>query len=303
MAGRIPVQGLSPTEDLLFKKWTTSEEHPEVTAGFIADMLDIEVAGVRVADPYDIRKYRASIETGGGEVLRHTEVDVMVTLPDGSRVIVEMQRARLSYALERSLYQYSSRYIANYAAAGRDGRGKNRLYSSLVPVHLIGILEESMYNGDTDARRRFELFDREHGRSLCQGAKGYAADARLISLTFLELAKNAAPGQANVAHWLDFLNGRAVSGEAPDYIRTAASMVAFENLDREEREMISLEERRAADLYAREHYVFHEGRNEGRNEALVATARAMLAEGADMEFVKRVTGLDDDVIEGLRKDY
>jgi predicted transposase/invertase (TIGR01784 family) len=284
-AGRMPI---APTNDLLFYKAMASAEHPEITAGFISDMLGIEVASVEVEQPYDIKRF---VRADGELDLNRTEVDVLVKLGDGSYCVVEMQNLRLDFNLQRSIHYVASRYTANYGIAGKmvlgAGHG-NAKYSSLVPVHGINVLGQSVFICDNDAKRTFCLYDVEHARGLCDGAFGYNPLQQLMTVSFLELGKLEG-AHGNVAHWIDFFKGRDIGKDAPEYLQAAARLVEVINLDEEEYTMISIEERREQDRLARESWVYKEGLTEGRAEGRaegIAEGRAEERAEAEAEIAQ-----------------
>jgi len=59
----------------------------------------------------------------------------------------------------------------------------------------------------------------------------------------------------NQLYWRDYFLDKDLPPEAPDYIRHAASIIEYANMDEEERTMLDLLERAEADRLAREDYV------------------------------------------------
>jgi predicted transposase/invertase (TIGR01784 family) len=274
-----------PTNDLLFKRVISNASHPEVTCGFISDMLGIEVGEVSLMNPYDVSWFRDALND---RQLGYTVVDALVGLNDGSQAVVEMQVSKHGYFLERMLYNTSRRFLDVYGSEhlmlATGGYGK---YSALRPAYGIGILDFTLFADDADPLRSYSLYDLEHHGFYGSGA----ATARLgglLSLTFLELGKPIENVPRGIAHWMSFFSGGTPTGDAPGYILTALELADEQRLSKEEVDMLELidlgeEDRKAQLAFAKE---------EGRDERSREVAKAALLKGSDIGFVADITGLD-----------
>ncbi|MDR1358462.1 MAG: Rpn family recombination-promoting nuclease/putative transposase [Coriobacteriales bacterium] len=287
-----------PTNDLLFKRSLANAKHPDVTAGFIHDLLGLDVSEVHIENPYDIQVFRDSLGKGG---LRPTIVDVRVRLKDRSQVIAEMQVERQSMYLERGLYYPCSRYIEDYGNPGLDTTESK--YGSLNPIYSIHILDFLQFDGDSDPLRNFTLYDTLHkefyGNRVISDTVG-----GLFNLTFLELGKDRQSVPEHVRYWMDFFKGRPLPESAPGYLKTAFELSEEHNLSREEAQMISDEERAEQDRIGQLEYArgegLQEGRREGQRETALSNAQKALSAGLAVELVQQITGLDLNTIHRLK---
>ena len=104
-------------------------------------------------------------------------------------------------------------------------------------------------------------------------------------------------------------------------IKANCKVASYQNLERKEREMIDARERAEQDAISREHFVFHQGREEGeqsgrqkgrqegrqggrqegRQEGRKELISAMLASGKSIEAIAEFTGISTIDIENLLK--
>ncbi|MDR1089216.1 MAG: Rpn family recombination-promoting nuclease/putative transposase [Coriobacteriales bacterium] len=291
-----------PTNDLLFKRSLANASHPDVTAGFIHDLLGLEVSEVHIENPYDIQVFRDSYGKGG---LRPTIVDVRVRLKDRSQVIAEMQVERQSMYLERGLYYPCSRYIEDYGNPGLDTAESK--YDSLNPIYSIHVLDFLQFDGDSDPLRNFSLYDTLHNEFYGDRVISDTVGG-LFNLTFLELGKDRQSVPEHVRHWMDFFKGRPLPESVPDYLKKALELSEEHNLTHEEAQMISDKERAEQDRigqleYARDEGLRKgrwEGRQEGQRESALSNAQRALSAGLAEELVQQITNLDLKTIRKLK---
>ncbi|MDR1089116.1 MAG: Rpn family recombination-promoting nuclease/putative transposase [Coriobacteriales bacterium] len=283
-----------PTNDLLFKRSLANASHPDVTAGFIRDMLGLNVDEVHIENPYDIQVFRDTLGTGS---LRPTIVDVRVRLKDKSQVITEMQVERQTMYLERGLYYPCSRYIEDYGHPDlMPGESK---YRSLHPIYSIHILDFLQFEGDSDPLRNFSLYDTLHqefyGSRIISDTVG-----GLFNLTFLELGKDRQSVPEHVRHWMDFFKGRPLPEDVPDYLKKARELSEELTLTREEAQMISDKERAEQDFIGQLEYARGEGRQEGSQENALSIARRAVSQGFDIKVIAELTDLDLNTVRRLK---
>jgi predicted transposase/invertase (TIGR01784 family) len=300
----------TPTNDLLFKRSLANAKHPDVTAGFINDMLGLDVAEIHIENPYDIQVLRDALGTGS---LKPTIVDVRVRLSDKSQVLTEMQVEKQTVYLERGLYYIATRFITDYDHPElQPGESK---YSSLNAIYGIHVLDFIQFDQDRDALRNFALYDILHqefyGNKVISDSVG-----GMFNLTFLELGKDRDTVAQNVRYWMDFFKGRALPEDVPDYIRTALELSEECNLSEEEAHMISAQEMAEQDRIGQLAYARgegreqgqregrqagqREGRQQGQRETALSVARSLLKTGMDIKSVALHTNLDLDSIRRLK---
>ena len=99
-------------------------------------------------------------------------------------------------------------------------------------------------NKDKDGIRQFEFWDRRHNT-------GFPIE---FIISYFEYKKTVFLTD-NQLYWRDYFLDKDLPPEAPDYIRHAASIIEYANMDEEERTVLDLLERAEADRLAREDYV------------------------------------------------
>ena len=119
-------------------------------------------------------------------------------------------------------------------------------------------------------------------------------DRDYIRIGYFELLKTELRNE-HQRFWQMYFLDRNVPPEAPEYIRRAGKLIEIANLGKEERYMLSLEEKYAAD----QHALFSTARSEGMAEGMVKVARKLKDEGAVMSLIVKVTGLSEQEIEAL----
>ncbi|MCL2322181.1 MAG: hypothetical protein FWC47_08775 [Oscillospiraceae bacterium] len=82
-------------------------------------------------------------------------------------------------------------------------------------------------------------------------------------------------------HWRDYFMDRDISKNAPRYIKNAAEVINYANLEEEEKEMIDLLERFEADRQAREDWV----RDEATREATKKSIKSMMKFNIPLEKI------------------
>ena len=295
-----------PVNDILFKKVFSSPQYSHILIGFINDVLELDVEDVTIENTYNIESFYDNSEN---PEFRFTQVDVLARLQSGSLVTIEMQVHRQSLFKERALYYATELYASNYGKRTLEVRDKNYTksewkYSALRPVYSICIMAEVEFKEDEDPIREFSLYDKKHQRCYA-GVDG----KELIQMVFLELQKYTGGLHTNIRDWFDYFRQGKVAENAPDYIKDACKVASYQNLERKEREMIDARERAEQDAISREHFVFHQGREEGeqsgrqegRQEERKELISAMLANGKSIEAIAEFTGISITDIENLLK--
>jgi len=265
--------------DLAFKKVFASIGNEDIIAGLISDFFGFIPTGVTITNPYNIQTYDSELRKHGGDfnALKETLNDVGVELSNGD-FIVEAQIKKLNVYGKRSLYYSFSRFCNNYDRNGNK-------YDDLRSVYSLNILKESYFTGDDVATRVFRLYD---------DCDKIPIDRDYIRIGYFELLKTELRNE-HQRFWQMYFLDRNVPPEAPEYIRRAGKLIEIANLGKEERYMLSLEEKYAAD----QHALFSTARSEGMAEGMVKVARKLKDEGAVMSLIVKVTGLSEQEIEAL----
>jgi hypothetical protein len=269
---------IPPTNDLMFKKLMASEENKDILSGLITDVLGIIPEDLTIISPYSIELCRALLGAEDVNKLRYTLRDVAASFKAGD-FVSELQIRKTQHFHERLLYYPLKRFCENYGAEGQvttGADGKPNLYSSLRPVFALNILEQSHYSEDDDALRVFELYDPIRN-------KRFGKD--LLKIGCFELNKVNIETE-NQKHWRDFFVSKAISVDAPVYIKKANEVIDFVNLGEEERQVAEALEKAGATLQDELDYSYFSGKAEGMLDVL-----KMLKQGKSIDEIMRDTGL------------
>ena len=117
-------------------------------------------------------------------------------------------------------------------------------------------------NKDKDGIRQFEFWDRRHNA-------GFPIE---FIIAYFEYKKTVFLTD-NQLYWRDYFMDKDLPPEAPDYIRHAASIIEYANMDEEERTVLDLLERAEADRLAREEQVREEAAEEATEKATKETQK------------------------------
>ena len=266
---------INPLNDLLFKKMLASEDQKPVMQGFIKDFFDIDASldDIILVTPYSIKSYKEYLRKNNENdtvklddsaemirIMRETHRDITVVVKTAD-LLVELQIYNDKYFVVRTIYYLCERFCSNYNTPGKmetNKDGKPIRYSSLRPVYAMNIVKKKYFDQDDDALHIFSLYDKEHALSL---SKEY------ILLGYFELHKKKVKN-SNQGHWQRlFLTGETLDN-APCYIKQAKALIKYENLDEDEREMISSLEKAEATYESIMFTIYEEGRDEGRDEGI-----------------------------------
>jgi hypothetical protein len=171
-----------------------------------------------------------------------------------ANLISELQIKKGANFDARSLYYPASTFVGNY------NRSKNK-YGDLRPVYGINVLGFKMFERnifkkrDNRGIRQYEFWDRYDD-------VGFPIT---FIVAFFEYTKTEFFTQ-NQLYWRDYFQDKKLPSEAPEYIRKAASIIEYANMNEEERYVIDALEMAEADMLAQLEYAKDEGIKEGRKE-------------------------------------
>ena len=229
---------ISRTNDLAFKKAFSSNGNTKPIIGLAKDILGIEIKEIIFKQPYTIESYSKNIKEIQTAKYYQTIKDIAADAKinyRGVNVISELQVKEGIKFLERSFFYPTETFAQNY--------DENK-YDSLKPIYAINILGFKMFKQDLDGLRIFEMYDRKHNESFPIN----------FNVAYFEYKKEIFDTDVQ-KYWRDYFLDKEILDNAPDYIKSAAETVEYANLNKEEREMIDMLERIAADQKAREDWV------------------------------------------------
>jgi len=287
-----------PTSDLAFKKILASEDHKTVTQGFIKDFFDVhvEVDDIRIVNPYSIHAYQEAAENGTYQVLRETLRDTTFDLSLAD-MTVEMQLTNQDVFLYRGFLYMGDLFRQGYDKLGHQRAGDR--YGGLRPVWKMDLLRQPFFDDDLPFRL---LLPHDPVRHV-------TLKPEVFRWGLFEMTKPGAPPE--LARWRDFLLSGKAGDDDPEYLHEAASIIDNVNMTREEREMISIQEKAEADYQTDLYYAEKKGRDEGIEQGIeqgmqrgtlgakLDAARAALRRGFGREDIVAITGLDAATVDGL----
>ena len=106
----------------------------------------------------------------------------------------------------------------------------------------------------------------------------------------------------NEKEWFSYFKTGQVSENAPDYVLEACEKASYQNLQEEEKDVISARERAEQDALAREDYVWTQGMEQGRTEgreSLIKVINQIYAKGKSIQEIGELTGLNEADIRSL----
>ena len=224
--------------------------------------------------------------------------DINCRAESGELVSVEM--SLFPKPLERERMEY---HVAKLFT-GQDIRGTHRGYKDLKEAYQITILAKKSFFPDENFFHTFEYFD----PVLMMPLNGRT---RIISLELSKLEKIAAKpaGEMSIperwAVYLEYLTDRSKRSkineiaELEEGIAMASGVLVKVSRDEEERARIMRQEKTELDWISYMAYAKEEGHAEGLEKGLQETAKKALEEGASIDFVSKITGLDPETIRSL----
>ena len=187
---------VSPTLDIMVKKIFSL---PEVTAAFIRDILELDVADAQIVEGN--QPHSMAYEE---DDLFSTAVDVRAKLHDGTEVIIEIQIRKQQYFLNRFHYYLANQLVENVQKLRQQGQ-THKMYEQMEPVYGIAILEKSLLLDEEAAINKYWLTNSRSGKQL----KAYYKNGKhqnLLQVAFLELDKYNKDENLTDAgrQWLEF---------------------------------------------------------------------------------------------------
>ena len=223
--------------------------------------------------------------------------DLYCESDDGTKFIVEMQAARQSFFLDRSLYYQSRAVIA------QGEKGKDWDYS-LQPVYGIFFMDFTM-PGCSGLRTDVALMDMKTG-------KVFNPKLRQIYLEMPRFTKEAHECENDFERWLYLIKNMKMLKRMPFKAQRAVwdkllEVADVSSLNEEEKAQYH----RALKNYRDYHNVMATarkeglkdgeeiGRKEGREEAILQNARNLKQLGVSMTIIAQATGLSEEEIQQL----
>ena len=311
---------MNPKIDLIFKKLFGSEENKDILLSLINAILPDEqqIKELALKNPYNVSDYAEG---------KLSILDIKAEDEKGDLYDIEMQIKGNTFYGRRTLYYWAKIYGSQLddekikADEKIENIRKKKSYSELNKCIVISLMNFEFFE-DNRYHRCFMLKDRETSET--------HADLNYLDLYFVELEKFETKYQGVktvLDRWIAFLNNadRYSRENLPAELAEIASIkkanekLSIMYLDKKERGYYESQQKWYLDEISRIQEALHKGLEEGfekrgreeglekgREEGLEkgreqAAINAML-EGANNEFVAKITGLNLERVEDLRKD-
>jgi len=274
-----------PKNDLAFKKIFGDINHKNILISFLNSVLDFTqghaIVDISLANPYQIPKIPD---------LKETILDIKAKNKNGDSFIIEMQKKDLGDFTKRSLYYTSKAYIEQLP--------KGTDYTVLKKVYFIGILNFSIFENHSYISRHL-IINQETNTQ----------DLKDFEFSFIELpkfTKELEELESPLEKWIYFIKNAGDLTVIPTQYQnlqefqeafTIATQTSWDIKELELYDYISLKE--FDDINALR-TAERKGEVRGREEGKLEIAKNLL-DILDNQTIALKTGLDEEVIEGLRK--
>ena len=272
---------INPKTDFAFKKIFASQGSEPILISFLNALIyegESVISSLEILNPY------LNLAVKGR---KETYLDIKAKLKDGSLVLIEMQMVNVEAFGKRIVYNAAKSYSLQLA------RGKS--YWTLKPVIALTLTNFILFPHTDEIISSFSFREDKLGFP-------YLHDT--IRLVFVELSKfrkELAEIESLVDRWLYFMREAPLLDEIPEPMAAVSQVKqAFEIANRANLSVEELEELEREELFfADQEAAVRLALQEGREEEKLAIARQLL-NLIGTEEIAKVTGLDLEVIEGLR---
>ena len=282
---------VSPTLDIMAKKIFSL---PEVTAAFIRDILELDVADAQIVE--GSQPHSMAYEE---DDLFSTAVDVRAKLHDGTEVIIEIQIRKQQYFLNRFHYYLANQLVENVQKMRQQGQ-THKMYEQMEPVYGIAILEKSLLLDEEAAINKYWLTNSRSGKQL----KAYYKNGKhqnLLQVAFLELDKYNKDENLTDAgrQWLEFFGNLPFTKAPSQAVAHADSLLDSSSWTKEEKTMIDERIRIQENYDMTMETAIDEAREEGLEQGRKQLVCKMVSRGMTPDLISEMTGLSLEEIETL----
>ena len=234
-------------------------------------------------------KYAPQEHTNPNPGKHGIRVDVEATDADGTRFLVEMQREPQDFFYERAVYN-ASHCVIRQLEKGEDDY-------DFPPVYFIGLVDFPLHDDPDRVMYRYSLTEETDGEKMTDS----------LHYIFLELPNcgRALTPEATILdnfcfslHNMQFLEERPAElrQEIFDLLFKMANIATFAPEDKIKYEYAMTTER---DIRNQIKYAEKHGREEGREQQALETARRMLKMGLERTMIAQATNLSEEQIKAL----
>lgn len=266
---------------------------PHIAKHFCESVLNIEIEVDTVIPGPSYIKFQKEQEDSLGNNLAKTEVDVFAKLSDGTRVIIEIQRAYQDYFIERSMFYSDKNFVDQFPTILAENKTQTA-YKYFRPVYSINILEKSVFPDIKSPKVEFDVVSREHNQLLLN-ADGVPLK-RYIFIQLDQYSPNMEDSQFK--YWAEYWRNDKINSNADSPILDADNLIDETTWNEEVRKMVDAEIKAREDEKARLDTAENRGRAEGFAKG-IAEAEAEAKERAEAILLANISRM---ILKGLRDD-
>ena len=281
---------INPFTDFGFKKIFGEEASKPLLIDFLNALLP-------PANKIKDLTFKNSEQLGRDDADRRAIYDIYCEAENGEKFIVEIQKAKQNYFIERTMY-YSTFPI-------REQAEKGPWNYSLKAVFCIGILDFTFDDYETEPERSEVV----HTIKLKnQNGKTFYDKLTYIYLEMPNFKKSEDEINTRLEQWLYFIKNLEDFQTIPSLFRDEVFTQAFEKaelakfdaaeMDRYEYSLKVFRDNMNTYDYAKQ-TAFDEGKVEGQLETKLEVAKELKASGVNLEVIIKATGLSVEEIEQL----
>ncbi len=279
---------VSPTNDFYFRYLFGSEQHKDLTLGFINAVLSDSglgpVAEITLLNTFNLKNTAAEKES---------ILDIKAKDAKGRIYNIEMQSIGNQVYRNRSLYYWAR----SYSEQLKEGS----IYKDLQPVICINLLDFDLFPESRKAHQCFLLTEQRPPHEVL------SEHCMLHFISLPKAKKEQLKGPA-LRSWVAYFNKEGVDMEGLTTLLESDEMIqkahrAYEDFTRDTSLVSQYEARlkQNLDQSNREDTIRQKGREEGREEERREAARKMKESGLSIEQIARFTGLSHREITGLKE--
>jgi predicted transposase/invertase (TIGR01784 family) len=290
---------INPLTDFGFKRIFGEERNKALLINFLNEIIEEERKIVDI-------EYQPTFQTGVWEEDRKAVFDIYCKNDRDEFFVVEMQKVRQAYFVERSLF-YSTFAIQKQARKGEWN-------FSLKAVYTIAILDFNLF--EIDKNQPDFCIERIHLVRKSTGEK-YSNKLNFIFLELPRFCKELNELTSNFERWLYCLKSLSKLDSQPEEVRGAIFDDLFEearinkltkrDMETYRKSVLEYADVRSAVEYAQETFYnkgrtegWSEGRLKGLEQGRIATVEKMLELNFQISDISQITGLTLDQINDLK---
>ena len=285
----------SPQNDFLFKKIFAGKGNEDLLKDFLEAILNTKIDLKIVAKSVELTKNNENDKTGILDILAMFDVEENKKVKREITANIEMQVKNQRNIGERTLFYSSGLYYESHKEGENYDKNKVTIGICILSFEL---------KKSNDYIYKAEMMTNDNHEVITDGIQLY-----YIQLPTFEKLKGKIKGRKKLEQWLNFISHRdkeAIKMAVKENDKVAKAENLLKNLrktlsDPTVREEIRIREKHRMDYKNDMWEAKQEGVEQGRREAIIKNAKAMLEEGLSIEFIEKITKLDKKQIEKLAR--